>query len=548
MGYKVKNGKIISVTGASTSKYSVGDAYRESGPAPSKAPKAIAPTADAPLSNISGPYDAATGKLKTDIATSTPKVDTSQPSPQAPVNNFNAQTGKALAPGEVTTDALGNNFTQGTPFKTGFEQTKSSGTPPPTTMGGAASTIQNSVGPTSPPPSPLTSIVETDNTFDSIFSAYDDFFAPVKQKQSLLQEYKSFEKSLGINAMNEELINSKKIIEGTEDDIRSEVQAVSGFATDSQVLALSNARNKSLVKNYNYLLESRDSAMTQLNTMMNLSIQDRQMAEQEFDRKMNFTFKVQEFKERAVANAREGYNNTLKLMGADGMYNALLATGDPQAMALAERTLGVPQGGLAIAAQQAVKARSQEDTMFNLDVEGKKANIRQSNASTANSYDAIRERRENAANTGTLNGKPQNASQSTANSYANRMAEANISINNLGNKFTGKFSQLPAFNFMKSSDRQVYEQAQKNFITAVLRRESGAAIAESEFDTARDVYFPKPGDTSDVVKQKASTRNTVINNFYREANVTRPVSAGDIVESNGQQYKVGVDGETLTEI
>ncbi len=85
-------------------------------------------------------------------------------------------------------------------------------------------------------------------------------------------------------------------------------------------------------------------------------------------------------------------------------------------------------------------------------------------------------------------------------------------------------------------------------MTAVLRRESGASIAPSEFDTAKEIYFPVSGDTPETVAQKAATRNTVINNFYREADVNRPVLPGQIIESDGKRYKVGVDGETLTEI
>ena len=202
--------------------------------------------------------------------------------------------------------------------------------------------------------------MDTDKNFDSILTSYDDFFSPVKQRQSLLEEYKSMEKSLGISAMNEELINTKRIIDGTEDDIRSEVQAVSGFATDSQVLALAGARNKSLIKNYNYLLESRDSAMTQLNTMMNLSTQDRQLASAEFDRKLNFAFKVQEFKDKAVNNAREGYNNVVKAMGYDGLYKSLVNSGDPSAIATVEKTLGLASGQLKTLASQSVKSSAEK--------------------------------------------------------------------------------------------------------------------------------------------------------------------------------------------
>lgn len=233
----------------------------------------------------------------------------------------------------------------------GLAAAKASGQQPPQNGGQARTAVAGFIPQDeSDTTSTLTPIVDTDKNFDNIFLQFDDFFSPPKQKQSLLQEYQSMESALGINAMNAELLNTKRIIEGTEDDIRSEVQAVSGFATDSQVLALSNARNKSLVKNYNYLLEARTSAQTQLSTMMNLSIQDRQMAGQEFDRKMNFAFKVAEFKQKATDNAKEGYNNVINAVGYDGLYKSLQQ--DPKSIPVVEKTLGLASGQLSNLASQ----------------------------------------------------------------------------------------------------------------------------------------------------------------------------------------------------
>jgi len=122
-------------------------------------------------------------------------------------------------------------------------------------------------------------------------------------------------------------------------------------------------------------------------------------------------------------------------------------------------------------------------------------------------------------------------------------------IAQLGSMFTGQDALgglLP--NAMQSSERQQFEQSKRNFINAVLRRESGAAIADSEFDSADLQYFPQRGDSPEVVVQKAQNRNTVINNLYREANVFRPVNSGDIIESDGIKYQVGADGQTLTKL
>jgi hypothetical protein len=216
-------------------------------------------------------------------------------------------------------------------------------------------------------PSVLGGLMEVDNNFDSIFTSFDELMSPESQHTSLVEEYSKLSKSLGIEGLNEKLINAQRIIDGTEDDIRSEVTAAGGFATESQVLAMSNARNKSLIKNYNALLATRDNAMQQLNTMMQLSVQDRQFAEAEFDRKLNFAFKVQEFKERVVESAREGYNNIVKSVGYSGL--SAMMGGDSYSTQLAERALGLGQGGLA----RLAALPPDEDTL--LDRQYKKAQI-----------------------------------------------------------------------------------------------------------------------------------------------------------------------------
>jgi roadblock/LC7 domain-containing protein len=72
-------------------------------------------------------------------------------------------------------------------------------------------------------------------------------------------------------------------------------------------------------------------------------------------------------------------------------------------------------------------------------------------------------------------------------------------------------------NRLKREERQKYEQAQRNFVNAVLRRESGAAIAESEFDSADKQYFPQPGDTPEVIAQKTANRAIAIAGLKAEA-------------------------------
>jgi hypothetical protein len=75
----------------------------------------------------------------------------------------------------------------------------------------------------------------------------------------------------------------------------------------------------------------------------------------------------------------------------------------------------------------------------------------------------------------------------------------------------GKFA-----NYAISTERQKYNQAKADFINAQLRRESGAAISESEFTNADKQYFPVPGDPPELIKQKAANRRAALEAMGRE--------------------------------
>lgn len=61
------------------------------------------------------------------------------------------------------------------------------------------------------------------------------------------------------------------------------------------------------------------------------------------------------------------------------------------------------------------------------------------------------------------------------------------------------------------------DQAERNFINAILRRESGAAISASEFANADIQYFPRPGDSKETIKNKRRNRKAVLASLEIEA-------------------------------
>ena len=54
-------------------------------------------------------------------------------------------------------------------------------------------------------------------------------------------------------------------------------------------------------------------------------------------------------------------------------------------------------------------------------------------------------------------------------------------------------------NTMLGKNEQLVEQAQRDFINATLRQESGAVISEQEFKNGQKQYFPQPGDSKAVL-------------------------------------------------
>ena len=69
----------------------------------------------------------------------------------------------------------------------------------------------------------------------------------------------------------------------------------------------------------------------------------------------------------------------------------------------------------------------------------------------------------------------------------------------------------------QTDEEQKLIQAKTNFITAVLRKESGAAIGKDEYATEDNKYFPKLGDSKAVIDQKAEARRLAIKAIERQA-------------------------------
>lgn len=121
--------------------------------------------------------------------------------------------------------------------------------------------------------------------------------------------------------------------------------------------------------------------------------------------------------------------------------------------------------------------------------------------------------------------KEPNQAQFTSAGYAGRMAQAEPILTKVAPSIVSM--SLPSYELQtnswfakptfQSADVQSYMQSARNFINAVLRRESGAVISPEEFREARQQYLPVAGDTPETLAQKAANRQYVFDTMKRGA-------------------------------
>ena len=141
--------------------------------------------------------------------------------------------------------------------------------------------------------------------------------------------------------------------------------------------------------------------------------------------------------------------------------------------------------------------------------------------------------------------------QNNAAGFYDRMIAANAVLDDptavaAAQDYVGKAkANLPLGigNYLATPDYQRFDQAQRDFVNAVLRKESGAAISEGEFANASKQYFPQPGDGPEVLAQKARNRQTAVAAMKRTA-------AGALQQGQPQAQPAypGADGITNQDI
>lgn len=89
-------------------------------------------------------------------------------------------------------------------------------------------------------------------------------------------------------------------------------------------------------------------------------------------------------------------------------------------------------------------------------------------------------------------------------------------------------------NYMVSEDYQLGKQAAANWLAAILRKDTGAAITKQEFDIYGPMFLPQPGDTEATLKQKREARKVAEEAIRNGLGTAEDVAAYVEAQRNGQ--------------
>lgn len=252
---------------------------------------------------------------------------------------------EALPQARANATAMANTpVTPANRFQQGLSAAQGTGVAAPQSAGEARGMVSSYLPAEEPSTSVVDDIFSQDPVIGQMMTGIADLLSAKNQVPSIMEDYKRLRRQSGLDDINEELIDAETILDGTEDDIRNEIQTAGGFGTESQVQAMTLSRNKNLLKRYNQLVQMKTDATNQLNTMLTLTQQDRQMAQERINTQISTMFNMANFRQTALQNTRSQYQWMATQMGADGLYNSL--SQDPRQLAFAEQILGTGPGGL----------------------------------------------------------------------------------------------------------------------------------------------------------------------------------------------------------
>lgn len=180
-----------------------------------------------------------------------------------------------------------------------------------------------------------------------IYSLVQSITSPSATAQTFQQQYQSVSQNTpfgSISDLQTQYMNIENVINGTPNDIRNEITAAGGMATESEVQGMSTARNQTLVLQANSLQTALGYAQDYVSNIMGYSEADQSQVNQSVNQKIGLVEEAASMQQSLDTTAGSNYNKTLTALGDN--YTAFAATIPANMQAYAEYTMGLPAGTL----------------------------------------------------------------------------------------------------------------------------------------------------------------------------------------------------------
>lgn len=267
-----------------------------------------------------------TAEQKAAVAPNAPgqPVKTNQPNPQTVVGKDGIGGSGAT---NITSGTVGGQDSGGStasPYEKGFNAATNAGVSNPSSPGNARTVVSTYADQNSTQSNPnVDNFLSTNPFIQQTNKQLMDFISPQSTRDSI-QGYvdQLATDRTELTGLKTELMNNKRIIEGTSDDIRNEVTKANGFATESQVQALALARNKTLISRNAQLTDLIQSQQDAVNTDTSLLSSEKQLAQNETSNRMSI-LKYQQDNTQFMFNAANDTYKTLMDKNPDALYKSL---------------------------------------------------------------------------------------------------------------------------------------------------------------------------------------------------------------------------------
>lgn len=298
------------------------------------------------------------GSSPTDKLDTSTAVDTSRPSPTTvnqatDVSNPQTPATTPLKPTDQAPKDLVNQVNQAQSQVDALKQkytgiyntANQTGVVSPTSQGAANNAINQidkAITPSSTPetPAPVKEFMNpgTNPNVDQSIQTLREILSPQADRQALndqISQLAADRKEL--SGLKTELMNVKRVMAGTEQDIRDEITKAGGFATNSQVMGLTVARNKGLLQQGQLISDQIQSQTDLVNTDVSLVGDMKQMAQQQFANNMsilnyqqtNYNNQMNAFRDGIKTLASDNPQGLLAAMQADPIYAQRVQSANP---------------------------------------------------------------------------------------------------------------------------------------------------------------------------------------------------------------------------